>query len=148
MARFAKAAWWVAAGMTALPAFAACPKNEAAIVALDQEYQAAVKNRDVAAIERLLPDDFVLVTGKGKRYGKSDLLAEARADDVAYERQDDSEHSVRFVGEAAIVTALLHAKGTDKGKPFEYRLWFSDLYVCTADGWQYSFAQASIPLPD
>ncbi|WP_242111494.1 nuclear transport factor 2 family protein [Luteimonas aquatica] len=137
-----------AIGSIPWPASAACPKDAAAIVALDREYQAAVERRDAGAIERLLPEDFILVTGKGRVYGKADLLAEARGDEVVYQRQDDASHVVRFIGETAVVTALLHAKGTEAGKPFDDRLWFSDLYLCTAGGWRYSFAQASIPLPD
>ena len=45
------------------------------------------------------------------------------------------------------MAALLRAKGSDKGKPFDYQLWFSDTYVRTPGGWRYVFAQASLPLP-
>lgn len=46
-----------------------------------------------------------------------------------------------------MVTALLWVKGTDKGTPFDYKLWFRDTYVRTPGGWRYVFGQASIPLP-
>jgi len=36
------------------------------VAALDTEYQAAVKANDVATMDRILADDFVLVTGLGK----------------------------------------------------------------------------------
>jgi ketosteroid isomerase-like protein len=113
---------------------------------LDTEYQLAVKNHDVATMDRILTDDFVLVTGRGKTYSKSDLLKEA-GDNVVYERQEDSQQTVRVWGDTAVVTALLWAKGTDNGKPFDYRLWFSDMYIKTPAGWRYAFAQASIALP-
>lgn len=129
-------------------AFAACPKSEAAIKALDAEYQAAVQKNDAEAIDRLLPDDFALVTGKGKVIGKTDLLAEARVGEIVYQRQDDSRQTVRFFDDIVVITALLHAKGSERGKPFDYRLWFSDVYLCTPDGWRYTFAQSSIALPD
>lgn len=139
----AVAALWLAAA----PA-AACSPDKAEIAALDTAYQAAVQRKDVAAMERLLADDFVLVSGKGKVYDKAAVLRSEGASDLRYERQDDSMQVVRFLGDVAIVTALLHAKGSERGTPFEYRLWFSDVYVCTPDGWRYSFAQSSIPLPD
>jgi hypothetical protein len=41
-------------------------EDEKAVAALDTEYQAAVKNNDVVTIDRILADDFVLVTGLGK----------------------------------------------------------------------------------
>lgn len=129
-------------------AFAACPTSEAAIKALDTEYQAAVQKNDAESMDRLLADDFVLVTGKGKNIDKADLLAEARAGRIVYQRQDDSQQAVRFFGDIAVITALLHAKGSENGQPFDYRLWFSDVYLCTPGGWRYTFAQSSIALPD
>jgi len=122
--------------------------DERTIVALDTEYQAAVQRNDVAAMDRLLADDFVLVTGKGRIYTKADLLREAAAKGMVYERQEDSNQTVRIWGNTAVVTALLWAKGMDHGKPFEYRLWFSDTYVRTASGWRYVFGQSSLPLPN
>ncbi len=57
---------------------------------------------------------------------------------------------MRLYGEdTAIVTALLWLKGTTRaGEAFERRLWFSDTYVRTAEGWRYAFGQASIALPE
>jgi ketosteroid isomerase-like protein len=116
------------------------------VAGLDTQYQAAVQRNDAAAMDRILADDFVLVTGSGKALSKADLLAEARSGSVQYERQDDSDRTVRVWGDTAVVTAKLWARGTEKGKPFEYRLWFSDTYARTAIGWRYVFGQASMPL--
>ena len=121
--------------------------NEKAVEALDIEYQAAVKQNDVATMDRILADDFVLVTGLGKTYTKTDLLEEARNKRMVYERQEDSARKVRVWGDTAVVTALLWAKGTENGKAFDYKLWFSDTYVRTPTGWRYVFAQASTRLP-
>lgn len=126
---------------------ASAGSDEAAVAALDTQYQAAVARNDAAAMDRLLADDFVLVTGKGKVFTKADLLNEARSGKTVYERQDDSAQKVRVWGDTAVITALLWAKGTEDGKPFEYKLWFSDTYVRTPAGWRYVFAQSSIPLP-
>ena len=115
---------------------------------LDTGYQEAVKTHNVAVMDSILADDFVLVTGKGKVFSKGDLLAEARDEGVVYEHQEDTNQTVRIWGNTAVVTALLWAKGTDDGEPFDYKLWFSDAYVKTATGWRYVFGQASIRLPE
>ncbi|MEP6603978.1 MAG: nuclear transport factor 2 family protein [Spartobacteria bacterium] len=120
--------------------------DEKAVAALDTEYQAAVKNNDVATMDRILADDFVIVTGLGKTYTKADLLNEARSKRMVYEHQEDSAQKVRVWGDTAVVTALLWAKGTEDGKAFDYKLWFSDTYVRTSAGWRYVFAQASTRL--
>ncbi len=99
-------------------------------------------------MDRILADDFVLVTGRGKTYNKADLLAQARSKSTVYEHQEELEQHVRVWGDTAVVTALLWLKGTNEGKPFDYKLWFSDTYVRTPSGWRYVFGQASIPLPE
>lgn len=98
-------------------------------------------------MDRILADDFALVTGRGKTYSKADLLKEARDKATVYEHQEDSNQKVRVWGDTAVVTALLWAKGTEQAKPIEYKLWFSDTYVRTPTGWRYVFGQASLPLP-
>jgi ketosteroid isomerase-like protein len=123
------------------------PTDESIVAALDIEYQEAVKNNDVATMDRILADDFVLVTGNGKIYTKADLLKEAAEENVIYERQEDSNRTVRLWDNTAVVTALLWAKGTDRGKPFDYKVWFSDMYVRMATGWRYVFGQSSLRLP-
>jgi ketosteroid isomerase-like protein len=111
------------------------------------EYQAAVKKNDATTMDRLLADDFVLVTGSGKVYTKADLLQEARSGRVIYERQEDAPQKVRVWGDTAVITAKLREKGTENGKPFDHTLWFTDTYVRTATGWCYVFGQSSLPLP-
>jgi ketosteroid isomerase-like protein len=98
-------------------------------------------------MSKILADDFVLVTGRGQTATKADLLRSARERTVAWEQQDELEQHVRVWGDTAVVTALLWLKGTRAGKPFDYKLWFSDTYVRTPAGWKYVLGQASLPLP-
>ena len=126
---------------------AASSDDKKAVAQLDIEYQAAVKNNDAETMDRILSDDFILVTGLGKTYTKADVIAEARSKKTSYERQEDSFRTVRVWGDAAVVTALLWVKGSEDGKPFDYKLWFSDVYLRTPSGWRYVFAQASTRLP-
>jgi ketosteroid isomerase-like protein len=127
----------------------AFPGDDAkAVAALDTQYQAAVKVNDVATMNRILADDFVLVTGRGAVATKADLLKEAREKQTIYERQEEEEGSqkVRVWGDTAVVTALLTIKGVREAKPIDYKLWFSDTYVRMPEGWRYVFGQASLPL--
>src|SRR5438094_606136 len=119
------------------------------VAALDTKYQAAVKSNDVATMDQILADDFVLVTGRGKVFSKADLIESARKKEVAYERQDEEPgtQKVRVWGGTAVVTALLWIKAVQGSKPIDYKLWFSDTYVRTPAGWRYVFGQASLPLP-
>jgi ketosteroid isomerase-like protein len=119
-----------------------------AVMALDVEYQAAVERGDAATMDRILAEDFVLVTGAGKRFSKQDLIGEAKAGKVVYTKQKADQRAAKTWGDTAVVTALLHAQGTDNGRPFEYRVWYSDTYVRMKNGWRYVFGQSSLPLPN
>jgi uncharacterized protein (TIGR02246 family) len=122
-------------------------EDEKTVAALDREYQAAVKANDPETMARILADDFVLVTGRGKTFSKADLLKEARDRTTVYEKQDELQQKIRVWGDTAVVTALLWIKGTSEGKTTDRKLWFSDTYVRTPKGWRYVLGQASIALP-
>lgn len=134
--------------LTPFAAQAAESDDIAAVAALDTQYQAAVKANDAAGMAKILADDFILVIGNGKVSTKADLLKEAEDRIREYTHQEDSEQTVRVWGDTAVVTAKLWMQGKRKdGTPFDYKLWFSDTYVRTKDGWRYVFGQASLPLP-
>jgi ketosteroid isomerase-like protein len=149
------AATWTKLTIVALAAAAcsvvhvAADDPKAIVAAIDTQYQAAVKANDAATMERILADDFVLVTGRGQAFRKADLLKDARDKTTIYEHQEEEAGSriVRVWGDTAVVTALLWIKGTRAGTPIDYKLWFSDTYVRMNGGWKYAFGQASIALP-
>jgi ketosteroid isomerase-like protein len=119
------------------------------IAALDTVYQAAVKANDIAIMDQILADDFVLITDRGASLTKADLIKEAREKRTIYEHQEVEEgtQKVRVWRDTAVVTALLRIKGTRDQNPFDYKVWFSETYVRTPTGWRYVFGQASVPSP-
>jgi ketosteroid isomerase-like protein len=120
------------------------------VATLDTVYQAAVKANDIAIMDRILADDFVLVTDRGASLTKADLIKEAREKRTIYEHHEEEEgtQKVRIWRDTAVVTALLRITGTRDQNPFDYKVWFSETYVRTATGWRYVFGQASISLPE
>ena len=142
------------AATTALAASGAArssPEEDRQVVAaLDIKYQEAVKHNDADTMGRILDENFVLVLGNGTVYTREDLLDSARKKHIVYEKQDEDAgtQTVRVWGDTAVVTARLWLKGIMEGKAFERRLWFSDTYVRTANGWRYAFGQASLSLPN
>jgi hypothetical protein len=112
-------------------------EDRRAVSALDTQFQAAVKNNDAEGMGRILADDYILVLSSGKTQTKADLLNEAREGKTTYERQEDTNQTVRLWGDTAVVTA----------KSFDVKLWFSDTYVRSPAGWKYVFGQAACHLP-
>jgi ketosteroid isomerase-like protein len=119
-------------------------KDQQAIIALDQKYQAAVLHGDAATMDAILAPDFQLIIGDGSTYSKADLLRETKS--VKYTQQQDREVSVRVWGNTAVLTATLDLKGSEGGKEFSATVRFSDVYVRTPRGWLYVSGQASSPL--
>jgi ketosteroid isomerase-like protein len=133
-----------------IAALAAPLADRDAVAQLDRTYQEAVKRNDTDTMKKIMHPDFQLVLGDGQRFGRDDLLNDARRGSFIYELQDEepNSQSVMVWGNTAIVTAKLLLKGTQEGKPFDRTLWFSDTYVRTDRGWKYYFGQASLPLPN
>jgi ketosteroid isomerase-like protein len=117
------------------------------VARLDAVYQAAVKANDVAIMDEILADDFVLVTDRGASLTKADLIKEAREKRTIYEHQEVQEgtQKVRIWRDTAVVTALLRVKGTKDQNPFDYKVWLNQTYVRTPIGWRYVFGQALKP---
>jgi len=98
---------WVVLVTDSNKSFASASDDEKIVAELDTQFQAAVKENDAATLDRILADDFVLVTGRGQTYTKADQLKEARGKFRIYKHQEDSNRSVRLWGDTAVVTALL-----------------------------------------
>jgi ketosteroid isomerase-like protein len=139
-----------ATGLLPTTVIAGTPDEDRRILAeLDIAYQAAVKVNDAATMDRILHDDFVLVLGDGTVHTKADLLRSARTRHVTFEQQDEDPGTqvVRLFGDTAMVSARLWLKGRVDGKDFDFRVWFSDTYIRTPQGWRYAFAQAGARMP-
>ena len=117
------------------------------VARLDAVYQAAVKANDIAIMDEILGDDFVLLTDRGVSLTKADLIKEAQEKRTIYEHQEVEEgtQKVRIWRDTAVVTALLRIKGTRDQNPFDYKVWLSETYVRTPTGWHYVFGQALRP---
>jgi ketosteroid isomerase-like protein len=115
---------------------------------LDKEFQAAVKVNDAPTMERILGYDMTLVLGSGATSTRAELIQEARDKSYVYEKQeeDPGTQTVRVWGDTAVVTARLWVKGATGGQHFDRHLWFSDVYIRTAEGWRYVFGQTSLHL--
>ncbi len=116
------------------------------VAKLDRQFQAAVKVNDASTMERILAENMVLVHGNGTVSTRAELLEEAREGVITYRQQDEDPgtQTVRVWGDTAVVTARLWVKGVQHdGTVFDRRVWFSDTYVRTPEGWRYVLGQVA-----
>ena len=125
-----------------LPAAAGADETQA-LIAVDKRMQHAFVTRDLAALDSIFTDDYVLVLSNGSERTKQDILADVRSPDVRWEVNETSGWKVRVHGDLAIVVATLHQKGVDHGKAFDSNVKFSDTYIRENGAWRNVHAHAS-----
>ena len=143
----------IVAALVSTTAFASSDNPASIVGALDTAYQSAVEHNDWQAMDRILHPDFVLVLGDGTVFTRAQLIDSSRNRKVLFEKQVEipGTQVVRLFGkDTATVTALLQLKGkrADAETTFDFKLWFTDTYVRTSDGWRYAFGQAGTPMPE
>ncbi len=116
------------------------------ILALETKWNEAYKRGDIATMESLLADDFVITVEDGSTFSKSGYIAHNGDSTVHVEVSEMTDLKVRTHGNVAVVTGAYHEKGTSKGKGYESRDRLTDVWMMNRDGaWQVIAAHYSIP---
>src|SRR6267378_2097384 len=115
------------------------------IAALEEKWNAAYKRGDIATMESLLAEDFIITLEDGSTFSKSGYIAHNGDPTLRIETTEMSGLSVRMHGNTAVVTGAYHEKGTSKGKPYEYRDRFTDVWMNLNGTWQVIASHYSIP---
>jgi ketosteroid isomerase-like protein len=134
--------------ISALNFAAAQNKPDAAssqIIALENKWNAAYKRGDIAAMESLLAGDFIITVEDGSTFSKSGYIAHNGDSTLHIEITEMSGLNVRMHGNAAVVTGAYHEKGLSKGKPYEFRDRFTDVWMKVNGKWQVIASHYSIP---
>ena len=130
--------------LTILPiAAAASDKETEELISIDQKMQRAFVDRDIAALEKIFTDDYVLVLSSGTERTKAEVIADVASPDNRWEINETSGRKVRVHGDTAIVVAMLHQKGVDHGKSFDSNVKFADTYIRQNGTWRNVHAHAS-----
>jgi hypothetical protein len=111
---------------------------------LNATLQLATKNYDVATIEKLITDDYELVSSSGKVYDRAAFLADAADRSAVYELNEPEDVKVRhYNNDCAIVTAILHVRFTSGQKTVDVRIRYGDVWVKLDGQWRYAYGEAS-----
>jgi ketosteroid isomerase-like protein len=127
---------------------AAAPAGDRSeILAVERAWDTAVVKRDVAALNRILADDFLLVWINGQVSGKRDMLKAIAARKAEIDPFETEDVNVRIYGDTAVVTGRFtqtaHLGERSETNQFRY----TDVYHRTRRGWQAISAHASLIKP-
>jgi len=111
-----------------------------------EQWLDALKRNDVAMLDQILADDFQYILDNGRTRSKTEELAPNRAGDIKFETLSTEEVKVFAYGDTAIATGVGIFKGSFKGRQFESRERFCDIYQKRKGQWKV-IASRPVPLP-
>jgi ketosteroid isomerase-like protein len=116
------------------------------LLSLEKEWNSAYNRGDIAAMNSLLADGFIITIEDGRTFSKSGYIALNGNSTVHVELSEMSEVKVRMHGNtAAVVTGAYHERGISNGKPYEYHDRFTDVWMNINGKWQVIAAHYAIP---
>ncbi len=150
---------WIGALLLAFAVFAAADfrpasgqkESEASgpaakIISLENKWNEAYKQRDVAAMNSLLSNDFLITIEDGSTYSKTGYIAHCGDKSTVVDISEFSDMRVRMHGNTAVLTGQYHEKGVSGGKPYEYHDRMTDVWMLIDGRWQVIASHYSIPV--
>lgn len=112
--------------------------TEADIKKLVADTAAALAKNDVAALEKMYADNYMLVNLDGSVQNKTERLGSIRSGDTKFDAFAYDEVNVRTnpEGTGAVVISRATAGGMNKGKKIEGTIRVTQVWSKTKDGWQ------------
>ncbi len=109
--------------------------NKSLLIALENGWNQAQLHHDSKALEELVADSFISTDNDGTFMTKTQFLADNRDLSYAPTLMTNSDERIFIYGDAAVVAGIYHAKGLNKGKPFDHYGRFTDTWVYSNGKW-------------
>ena len=113
------------------------------LVQLEHDWDAAFHRHDVAFIDRILADEFIVTYDNGIRADRKTELMLATTLNENIESSTMDEFIVKEFGNTAIVWFTLHLVGPSNGKPLAIDYRFTDVFVLRDARWQCVSSQST-----
>jgi ketosteroid isomerase-like protein len=140
--------WLIVAALSVTVAASSIQESRAEFVRLEESWNAAHRNGDAQALDRLWADDLEVDVPRMPSMSKTEVLAFARTGRMRFERYETSEIRVRTYGETAVVTGRLLRTRTVDGKQLSDDWRFTKVYARQAGAWRVvSFHASDSPPP-
>ena len=110
-------------------------EEQARILGLENAWDRAVKEKDVAALKMLLAPELVYVDYDGKLLDKVQYLASVQSPTVLPQRIVSESMNVHLYGAVAVVSGVYRETGEKNGKPYMLRERFTDTWVLRSESW-------------
>jgi hypothetical protein len=110
--------------------------NENLLMALENGWNLAQLHHDSQALDGLVADTFISTDNDGALMNKSQFLADNSDLSYAPTVMANSDEKIFVYGnDVAVVAGVYHAKGLNKGKPFDHYGRFTDTWAYLKGKW-------------
>ena len=115
---------------------------------LEIEVTNLYQQRKIEQIAPLLDDDFVITFEDGSVYSKTGYISYNAAASVRIMEAETLDVKVHLHGNTAVLTGVYHERGDEKGKPYDYRDRFTDVWMKKDGKWRLIASQYAVPAKD
>lgn len=113
------------------------------IEALESQWRDALLQNDVAALGRLLADDYLGINPNGTLETKADVLAARRTGQVRISALDPENVKIHVYGETAVVTSRVDVRGQSSGRDISGFYHYTRVYSRREGQWKIVSFEAS-----
>lgn len=106
------------------------------VLQAERAWVEAHRQLDLAAIDRLMAEDYTIIRPDGSVVGKAEAMASYASGTREWETAEGDDYHVRVYGQTAVVIGRWRAKGVNAGQAFDYAARFTGVYVKREDRWQ------------
>jgi ketosteroid isomerase-like protein len=125
------------------PSASADTNEEAVVLRIQREWMEAVRDKNVAALDEILADDYTYTDSRGRVTTKADSLRQARATGGRMKAFHTSEAKALVHGDVAVVTGRVRIEGEAGGQPYDSEVRFTDVLARIDGRWRAIAAHAS-----
>jgi ketosteroid isomerase-like protein len=117
--------------------------TEQALMQMERDWTAAALNKDAAALDKILADDWVGQNPAGMAT-KTEALADLKSGDNKLESETLGDMKVRIFGDTAVVTGSDDEKSSYKGKDTSGHYTWTDVFAKRHGQWRAVASQGTV----
>jgi uncharacterized protein DUF4440 len=110
-------------------------RNEGLLISLENAWNEAQLRHDSKALDGLVADTFISTDNDGKLMTKAQFLTDNSDPSYAPSVMTNTDEKIFVYGNAAVVAGIYHAKGLNKGRPFDHYGRFTDTWIYLNSKW-------------
>jgi ketosteroid isomerase-like protein len=122
------------------------PGVEQQLKQIEDDWARAIKNKDAAALRRIIAEDWFGTDEKGKVLNREQFISVVTSNPDVIESNENFDMQVRVYGKTAVVTGGLKEKGTRNKTAYTDTYRWTDVFVKLAGRWQAVVSQ-SVKVP-